>query len=290
VKFFLRKNPVYKGKAQVTNGDFEFSFIVPKDIAYKYGVGKISYYARSNETDASGSTNDIVVGGYNSLAPYDENGPEIALFINTRNFVSGGITDPNPMVLADIRDESGINTVGNGIGHDITAVLDDRTAEPLVLNDYYVTDLNTFTSGTVSYPLSKLAEGPHHLVLKAWDVYNNSAEAGIDFIVISANEFAYERLYNYPNPMRDHTTFSFETNQVNQNLDVEIQIFTIFGKQIKTFRKTIYANGYKIEPIEWDGTTDSGRKIDSGTYVYRVLVTIPDGTTHQQTSKLVVIR
>ncbi len=290
VKFFLRKNPVYKGKAQVTNGSFEFSFIVPKDIAYKYGVGKISYYARSNETDASGYSDEIVVGGYNSLAPFDENGPEISLFINTRNFVSGGITDPNPVVLADIRDESGINTVGNGIGHDITAMLDDRTAEPLVLNDYYVTDLNTFTSGTVSYPLSKLAEGPHHLVLKAWDVYNNSAEAGIDFIVISANEFAYERLYNYPNPMRDHTTFSFETNQVNQNLDVEIQIYTIFGKQIKTFRRTIYANGYKIEPIDWDGTTDSGRKIDSGTYIYRVLVTIPDGTTHQQTSKLVVIR
>jgi hypothetical protein len=253
-------------------------------------VGKISYYARSPETDGSGYSEDVVVGGYNNEAPFDENGPEISLFINTRNFVSGGITNQDPMVLADIRDESGINTVGNGIGHDITAVLDDRTSEPLVLNDYYVTDLNTFTSGTLNYPLSKLAEGAHHLTLKAWDVYNNSAEAGIDFIVVSSSEFAYEHLYNYPNPMRDQTTFSFETNQVNENLEVEIQIFTLFGKLIKTFRRTIYTNGYRIEPITWDGTTDSGRKIDSGTYVYRVLVTIPDGTTHQQTSKLVVIR
>lgn len=290
VQFFLQKNPVYKGKAEVKNGVFEFSFIVPKDIAYKYGAGKISYYARSSTTDAAGYSDDIVVGGYNNHAVVDEKGPEISLFINTRNFVSGGITDPNPTVLADIIDESGINTVGNGIGHDITAVLDGQTAEPLVLNDYYVTDLNTYTSGTLSYPLSKLAEGAHHVTLKAWDVYNNSAEAGIDFVVISSNEFAYEHLYNYPNPMRDHTTFCFETNQVYENLEVEIQIFTLFGKPVKSFKQKIFTQGYRIEPIVWDGITDGGRKVDSGTYVYRVLVTIPDGTTHQQTSKLVVIR
>jgi hypothetical protein len=290
VKFYLRKNPVYKGKAAVVNGSFEFSFIVPKDIAYNYGVGKISYYARSNETDANGYSDDIVVGGYNNEAPFDDRGPEISLFINTRNFVSGGITDQDPKILADISDESGINTVGNGIGHDITAVLDDRTSEPLILNDYYVTDLNTFTSGTLGYPLSKLAEGAHHLVLKVWDVYNNSSEAGIDFVVVSSSEFAYEHLYNYPNPMRDHTTFSFETNQVYENLEVEIQIFTIYGRLIKTFRRSLYTSGYRIEPITWDGTTDAGSKVDSGTYVYRVLVTSADGNTHQQTSKLVVIR
>jgi len=90
--------------------------------------------------------------------------------------------------------------------------------------------------------------------------------------------------------MRDHTTFTFETNQAYQNLQVEIQIFTLFGNLLKTFKKTLYANGYRIEPITWDGTTDAGYKIDSGTYVYRVSVTIPDGTTHRQTSKLIVIR
>lgn len=290
VQFYLQKNPVYKGKAEVKNGEFEFTFIVPKDIAYKYGAGKISYYARSSETDANGYSDDIVVGGYNNHAVPDENGPDISLYINTRNFMSGGITNQNPTVLADIYDESGINTVGNGIGHDITAVLDGQTAEPLVLNDYYVTDLNTYTSGSVSYPLSKLAEGAHHLTLKAWDVYNNSSEAGIDFVVISSSEFAYEHLYNYPNPMRDQTTFCFETNQVYENLEVEIQIFTLYGKPVKTFKQKIYTQGYRIEPIVWDGITDGGRKVDSGTYVYRVLVTIPDGTTHQQTSKLVVIR
>ncbi len=290
VKFYLRKNPVYKGKVEVINGDFSFTFIVPKDIAYQYGLGKISYYARNEETDAQGFDEDIMVGGYNNEAIIDDQGPLIRLYLNDRNFVSGGITNQNPIMLADVSDESGINTVGNGIGHDITAVLDDKTSYPFILNEYYVSDLNTYKSGVIAYPLSKLTEGSHHITLKVWDVYNNSSEAGIDFHVISSSEFAFQRLINYPNPMRDQTTFSFETNQINQVLGVEIRIYNLYGALLKTIQKSLYSDGYRVEPVTWDGTTDQGWKISSGTYIYHVLMTIPNGTTSHLSSKLVVIR
>jgi len=290
VQFFLRKNPVYKGKVEVTNGSFSFSFIVPKDIAYKYGVGKISYYARSPETDANGFDDNIQVGGYDNEALPDDKGPRLSLFMNDRNFHSGGITGPKPVLLAVVSDTSGINTVGNGIGHDITAVLDDRTSTPLILNDYYVSDLNTFKSGEISYPLSLLSDGPHQITVKVWDVYNNSTDASIDFIVVSSAEFAFQHLLNYPNPMKDQTTFTWETNQVNQAMDVEIRIFTLNGRPVKTIQQTIYSQGYRAASIQWDGTQDDGRKICSGLYVYQVQLMIPDGTAKRQTSKLVVIR
>ncbi|HPS62873.1 MAG TPA: type IX secretion system sortase PorU, partial [Bacteroidales bacterium] len=189
VNFFLRKNPVYKGQAEVVNGTFTFSFVVPKDIAYQYGQGKISYYARSSETDANGYDRNIQVGGYDNQAGSDDNGPEIALFMNDHNFRSGGITDANPVLLVDVTDTSGINAVGNGIGHDITAILDDKTTDPFVLNDYYVANLNTFKSGVIEYPLSGLSEGPHQIKVKVWDVYNNSATATIDFVVVDGGQF-----------------------------------------------------------------------------------------------------
>ncbi len=290
VRYYLRKNPVYKGKVEVSEGEFSFTFIVPKDIAYKYGFGKISYYARNEDTDANGYDDNIIVGGYNDEAIIDDQGPQIDLYINDRKFISGGITDQNPLMLADVSDESGINTVGNGIGHDITLVLDNKTSYPLILNDYYVSNLNTYKSGVITYPLSSLAGGSHHLTLKVWDVYNNSSEAGIDFLVISSSEFAFQHLINYPNPMRDYTTFSFETNQTNQNLDVEIRIYNLYGALLKTIRKNLYSDGYRVEPVIWDGTTDQGWKISSGTYVYHVLMTLPNGISSHLSSKLVVIR
>lgn len=290
MKFYLRKNAVYKGKAEVVNGTFSFSFIVPKDIAYNYGIGKISYYARNEETDANGYDDNIIVGGYNDAAIPDDHGPEVSLYMNNTSFISGGITNQNPILLAYIRDESGINTVGNGIGHDITAVINQKTNTPLILNDYYVSDLNTYKSGVITYPFSALEDGQHHIDLKVWDVFNNSTEAGIDFLVVSSVDIALEHLINYPNPMRDHTTFSFETNQANQNAEVEVRIFSLTGNLVKTIRRSLFLNGYRIDLINWDGTNDQGWRINSGIYGYQIRLTFQDGSVVQETSKLVVIR
>lgn len=288
--FFIRKNPLYKGKVTVTDGQFTFSFIVPKDIAYKFGFGKISYYARNPETDANGYTENIIVGGFDNHSNPDLEGPVIQLYMNDKNFVSGGITNQNPVLLSFVSDSSGINTVGNGIGHDITAVVDNDTKNSWILNDYYIADMDTYKSGEISFPFFDLSDGSHNLTLKVWDVYNNSSEASIDFVVYSSADFALKKLMNYPNPFSDHTTFSFEFNQSNSSLDIRIKIFTLSGRLIKTLHQEINTTGYKVESIVWDGTGDNGSKISSGMYVYYINVSLPDGSTVQKSSKLVFIR
>jgi hypothetical protein len=288
--FFLRKNVIYKGKLAVTNGAFSFTFIVPKDIAYNFGIGKISYYARNETTDANGYDLGLIVGGYNNEASQDNEGPSIRLFMNDTTFVSGGITDQNPNLLAFLTDSSGINTVGNGIGHDLTAMLDDDSKSLKILNDYYVTDLNTFKRGVINYPFFGLSDGYHTLSLKVWDVYNNSSEASIQFLVVSSAQLAVQHLFNYPNPFFDNTTFSFEYNQPNTELNIQIDIYSLTGQKVKTLRLPLYSNGFRANTIEWDGTGDNGAKIGSGTYVYNVKVTMPDGSSVHKSSKLVVIR
>lgn len=287
--FKLQRNVLYHGKVSVINGSFEFSFVVPRDISYSYGIGRVSYYAEDGITDASGAYENIVIGGSNTSAPSDNVGPSVRLYMNDSLFVAGGITDENPKLFAMVTDSNGVNTVGNGIGHDIVAVLDEESDHAVVLNDYYQANLNSYQSGTIIYPFTDLAEGPHTLSLKVWDVYNNSTTVTTEFVVQSASGLLLSHVLNYPNPFTTHTSFFFEHNQCCTDFDAMVQIFTISGKLVKTINQHIYSEGYRSEAIEWDGTDDYGDKIGRGVYIYRVYVRTADGLVAEHYDKLVIL-
>lgn len=289
--FSLRNNLIYKGKVEVVNGDFEFTFIIPKDISLKYGFGKFSFYASDNNIDAAGYMDTAMVGGINGEASADDLGPEIALYMNDESFVRGGITNEDPELFALVFDSSGVNTVGTGIGHDLIAILDEKTDQAFVLNEYYEADLNSYQSGTVRYPFFELEEGAHTLKLRVFDVHNNFSEANTDFIVAKSEEFALERVLNYPNPFTTYTEFQFEHNRVNQPLEVQVQIFTVSGKLVKTINKLVLPEGNRVTGIAWNGLDDYGDKIGKGVYVYRVKVRSQvDNATADQYEKLVILR
>ncbi len=287
-----QNNILYKGKASVTNGNFSFSFVVPKDIAYNFGSGRISYYAISNDSliDANGYDESFTIGGTSTNITADFDGPEIELFINNEQFISGGMTNEDPLLFALLNDFSGINTVGNGIGHDIVVVLDEQTNQSIELNDYYSADTDSYKSGSVSYPFYDLEKGHHTLRLKVWDVFNNSSEKTIDFYVTDAEEFTLSDLFNYPNPFKDNTKFYFQHNRAGELLDIELQIFDLSGRIVATIKDKIYDDGYRIGPINWNGTTNSGEKLGAGIYVYRFHVKSEDGTLQSKAEKLIILR
>jgi hypothetical protein len=288
-EFDVFKNIIYKGKASVTNGEFEFSFIIPKDINYNFGTVRISYYAVAGNRDAHGNTENFVIGGSLEGAELNTVGPDVSLFMNDTTFVFGGITDEDPFIMAKMHDENGINTVGNGIGHDIAATLDGQTNDQIILNDFYESDLDTYQSGEVRYQLSGLSEGTHNLKIKVWDVHNNSSEAYTEFVVAPTAELALDHVLNYPNPFTTRTEFYFEHNQVCDLLDVQIQVFTVGGKLVKTIDTTVESEGFRSHPIVWDGKDDFGDKIGRGVYVYRVKVITPEGQKAEQFEKLVIL-
>lgn len=288
--FQLQKNILYKGKVSVTNGYFHFSFVVPKDIAYKFGIGRISYYAENGTDDANGYYEKVIIGGSNDAAPNDVTGPEVKLYMNDDKFAYGGLTNENPDLFAILKDTTGgINTVGNGIGHDITAVLDGNKEGEVVLNDYYQADLNSYKSGTLRYRYSDLAEGKHSLTLKVWDVYNNSSESYTEFVVAKSAELALSHVLNYPNPFTTKTQFYFEQNQCCQLLDVQVQVFTISGKLVKNIDQYVHTEGFRSDPIEWDGRDDFGDKIGKGVYIYRIKVKTSEGSVAEKYEKLVIL-
>jgi hypothetical protein len=287
--FNIQKNSIYKGKTKTTNGVFSCTFLVPKDIDYNYGNGKISLYAYADTTDASGNTADIVIGGVSDTFPIDNKGPIVDVFMNDAKFVFGGITDENPKLLCNLFDENGINTSGNGIGHDITAIIDNDTKNIYTLNDFYETDVDNISKGSLTYPFSKLSKGKHTLEVKAWDVLNNSGVGYTEFLVEETAKLALSHVLNYPNPFTTSTHFMFEHNRPGVNLDLKIEIFSVSGKVIKTISKNINTIGYRVNDIAWDGLDDYGDKIGRGVYIYRVTIKDEFGKKVSQYQKLVVL-
>ncbi len=288
-EFEVQKNVLFKGNASVNNGYFEFGFITPKDINYTYGNGKISYYAKSEDSDASGYFDQILIGGISNDAIADSLGPEIKIYLNDENFVNGGITDPNPTLLVHLKDDYGINMTGNGIGHDLSAILDNASESPIILNDYFEAKEDAYGSGVVHYPLKDLAVGKHTIKIRAWDIANNVSENILNFEVVSDEKLTLDHVLNYPNPFTTHTDFFFEHNQPGERFDILVQIFTISGKLVATLSSTQVITGNRCEGISWNGRDEYGDKIGKGVYLYRVKVRNQQGEIAEKIEKLVIL-
>jgi len=283
---------IFKGKASVKEGLFDIDFIVPKDIAIPIGNARISLYAKDNTSyeDQSGYTMDLLIGGLSDTIGTDTQGPEIKLFMNDTSFVYGGITNESPILIAELYDENGINTAG-GIGHDITAILDGDETNPIVLNDYYEANIDTYQTGKLQYSLRNLSPGLHTLTLKAWDVYNNSSSAEIQFLVLDDGNLVLDRVLNYPNPFTSYTEFWFQHNKPFEPLDVRVQVFTVSGKMVWSTVQTITTDGFLSRDITWDGRDQFGGFLGKGVYVYKISVKLTlTNKIAEKFEKLVILK
>ena len=286
-EFEVQKNILFKGNVTVADGRFGFSFILPKDINYAYGNGKLSYYACSREADATGAYREVLIGGMSDETIDDNNGPEMDLYMNDEKFVNGGTVNSSPTLLVKLKDEYGINTTGNGIGHDLVAVLDD--GNQIVLNNYYEAARDSFNCGTVRYPFENLKLGTHKLKVRAWDILNNVTERELEFVVVSDEGLTLDHVLNYPNPFTTRTSFYFEHNRPGEVLDVMVTVYTISGKVVRTLESTQCTQGFRSDPIVWDGLDDFGDKIGKGTYLYRLRVRTAGGEQAEKIEKIVIL-
>ncbi len=291
--FDLYKNIIYKGAASVVNGDYSFTFIVPKDISSSPAKGRLSFYAADKLMDAGGFYDSISVGGTASAKDIivDNIGPDVRIFLNDKKFVSGGMTNNNPKLLVSLSDSSGINTVGSSIGHDLTATIskDGGKDRVISLNSFYAAKLDSYQQGEVNYPFANLEPGNYTLKVKAWDVFNNSNETSTNFFVSDGSKLSLNRIYNYPNPFTTSTAFQFEHNRTGDELDIMVKIFTVSGKLINTLSRKILASGNRVDNIMWDGKDEFGDKLARGVYIYQLKVRSSDGSIADKFEKLVIL-
>ena len=292
--FKVQNRILFKGVASVKKGKFRFECIIPKDIDYNFGLAKISYYASNNVYDATGFDNShLIVGGAARNPIKDDKAPIVEVFMDNESFVSGDNTSNNPMLLVRLRDDVGFNVSGSSVGHDMKAVLDDNTQNTFRLNEFYEAASDDYTRGYVKYPLSKLQEGLHKISVKAWDTANNPGEGFTEFVVAANGKSALEHVLNYPNPFTTQTGFQFRHHLSEVNLKVQIRIFTVSGRLVKTIFTNAFSENGSVRDISWDGKDDYGEDLARGVYLYKIHIeSARNGNLAQESDfeKLVILK
>ena len=168
--------------------------------------------------------------------------------------------------------------------------MDENTSNPYVLNDFYEAQKDDFTRGFIRFPLYNLSEGEHSITLKVWDVFNNSSEAKINFIVTDANDLSIEKFITYPNPFSSSTDIYFEHNKVNQELDFSLEIYSLTGTLVKRMeQKSFYSEGYRIGPIRWNGRDRYGTVVSAGIYLAKIAITSEDGDFASKSIRIILL-
>jgi len=278
-------NTLFSGKTDVVDGIFEITFMVPKDIRYNYGNGRIVYYAYDEETreEAVGHYEDFIIGGSSSVIAKDSLGPNLNIYLNNPAFQDGDATYEFPHFYADIYDENGINTVGTGIGHDLLMIIDNDPKQTYVLNDYFSASNNSYQQGQISYKMPEQTEGQHSLMFRAWDLYNNSSIASLNFQVVKGMDPQIHQVLTYPNPVKssEHLTIQIEYDQPDEVIQTTIYLYDISGKLVLKHEQK------GTQGIKWNM---SSLNVDSGIYVYQVNIKTQTSNYVSKAGKIIVTK
>ena len=282
VSFWQQKNVLYRGSHAVQGGRFEYSFLVPRDVSYQYAYAKLSHYAKSAYEHATGSFSHLMLGGMSDTNFDASLAPDIRLFMGDTNFRDGGLTGPSPTLVALLSDSAGIN-IGTGLGHDITAVVDDNPNSLIVLNDLYQPDISDSRCGSVAYTLRDLAPGRHTVTVKAWNIFGVSSTATVPFVVRGLDTLTHSDLSVAPNPSSTRMALSLRINNPAAIASVELQIYNARGQMAYRCTPAVSAEGFIVGPVVWDVSS-----VPPGLYLARMVMTDTDGETHHATTKCIV--
>ena len=288
-EFLDRPSTIYKGQNTIDNGRFAFEFMVPKDISYNDGEGRIVLFANSadGKSQINGVNGGVAFNGTGNL-PLDSIGPSVFCFLNTPSFVNGDKVNPTPFFMAEIYDESGINATGTGIGHDMTLVIDASPAMTYNINDSFSFDYGSYQSGKVGFSIPTLASGEHRLQFRSWDVLNNSSVAELLFLVDDKSSPNVYDISATDNPVRNSTTFIVTHDRAGAQLDVEIEIFDISGRKVATAKTNETASG-NTTLVKWNACSVGGSAVNTGVYLYRARITTAEGIFTSKAKKLIVL-
>ena len=273
----VQENILFKGKASVVNGLFSIGFILPAQVSNVTNPIKIELAAVSGFNSAIQVYDSIFVKPNASLIQGDKEGPNISAYLNDVYFKAGGWSAPNSTLFISLNDSSGIQASGNALGHDLVVYMDNNPI-PLVLNKYFTADMDTYQSGKVVAALPLFTEGKHTLIIKAWDLLGNGSKDTLLFEVPKLLGVQNIKPFNFPNPFITKTKFGFETNQLDKEIDLLLEIYDQKG-QLQFSYPRLFKNTATKVFIEWNGITNTGTTLQPGVYFYKITVKSNSGTS-----------
>jgi len=264
-KFTTQGATLSRAAYKVTNGIMKISFVVPKDISFNENNSRMFIYAFANDRrTATGSYSSIKVYGIEESTQNDGKGPNVQIYLDNYNFRSGDVVRREPLLIVELRDETGINSTGLGIGHNIEGWIDDNPV-PINLTPYFNTSIENYNSGIIKYYLAGLEPGLHKIRVRAWDVFNNPGEAETYFRIPEEGEIQIFDVLLYPNPFTEETKIAIKHN-FTPPFNISLRIYNSMGQVIREIEQS-WTSQYDTL-INWDGRDDQGKLISIGSYYY----------------------
>lgn len=282
---------LYSGSDSVRSGRFALTFPVPTDINYSDENGRMVMYAVNEDKtmEANGYCENFLVGGTGPDIGKDKEGPEVFVYLNEEGFRDGDVVNATPYFVARVKDGSGINTTGNGVGHDLELMIDDDPEKTYRLNEYFYNDFGDYTSGQVAFSIPALQSGKHTLRFRVWDVQNNSTTARLAFVVSSDVAPSLLNVTATANPATTATAFVVHYNRPGTQCNFKVEVMDYAGRMLWTNeQKGLSTDGYY--PIEWNLTTGGGMPLQTGVYLYRVTVWCDGSEETSDTKKILILR
>ncbi len=241
---------LFEGIVAVRNGSFKVNFVMPKDIDYRFGNGRIECYAVNADStmDAVGVYKNIVIGGSEKNALADNTAPKIDWTFNEEN-----------QLIASVFDESGINLTDE-IGHEMWLTIDDTLKIKAL--PYYSAILNDYQNSLITYPAGNLKPGKHTAQLKIWDTQNNFKTASFEFSTFENNTL---KTTVSPNPFKEKVQVKVQNVWVGAELKASFLICDATGRLIHESVQT-FQNAEEVLYFDWN----SGGNLRSEKYYYRV--------------------
>lgn len=287
-------NTIYAGKTEIKEGQFEFSFVTPKDILYSDNYGKMSFYAHETKgvRQAQGAFQNYKVFGTSSNAPEDKEPPVInKLYLNNETFVNGDATNTTPLFVAEVSDNMGINLSG-AIGHEILITieaLDRQYKKSYNLTDRFNNIGTSANAGNIRFLIPELKKGVYRLTFKVWDVQNNSATKELTFTVSEKYQPVINEFLVYGNPAKEKTRLILKTNTPAAKVMVEFSVFSTNGSLVFVHRQATSGSSV-LQQIEyvWNLVGNNGMRLSPGIYICRASITADNKTESMKAQKLVV--
>ena len=273
----------FKGFVQTENNEFQSGFIIPDDVQNGDRGRFISYISDNYKSDF---ISFFIPVKYSEIAvPADNNdAPSVQLWIDSKKFITGDYVSNEPTLIAAISDSNGINISGSA-GHKILLLLDESN-DPLDVTDHFIYDLNSYTQGELLYEIDEISEGRHSLQLIVFDSFNVPTVAATEFIAKKSGKVAIEQMLPYPNPMKDKGYFTFI---ITEDANIEITIYTITSRKIRTLKKNNCVAGYN--QIPWDTRDAEGDHIANNTYFYKIKAKqLSDGKITEKIGKVIILK
>ncbi len=224
-----------------------------RDTTFIPGVGiRYSYSGR-----LAGDAPDL--GRFAIFHFSDTQGPAIEISVGGLRFTRNSLVPRHPEIWVNLSDLNGIDRSAGKFRVELDG--DTIPAAEFAWSD------TLLSSGRMSAVFRPDLEPGHHvLTVRATDNTGMADSITTEFDV--RGEFGIEWAINYPNPFRRTTIISYLLSDVTDDF-VEIKIFTVSGRYIRTLREIDRAVANYRE-ITWDGADEKGEEVANGVYFARI--------------------